>query len=87
LGGCIEDRNSAEFIEVPVTLSGRSITLVLLSPEHEDGLREAAADGALWNIRMTSVPKTEYTRQYIEDVLTMHQAGNRLAFAMLGTAT
>jgi N-acetyltransferase len=74
------------FVE-PITLSGRGITLVPLAPEHEAGLREAAADGALWNIRVTSVPKPAHTRQYIEDALTMHQAGNRLAFAVLDTAT
>ena len=74
------------FVE-PITLSGRGITLVPLALEHEVGLREAAADGALWNIRVTSVPKPEHTRQYIEDALTMHQAGNRLTFAVLDTAT
>jgi N-acetyltransferase len=74
------------FVE-PITLSGRGITLVPLKLEHEAGLREAAADGALWNIRVTSVPKPEHTRKYIEDALTMNQAGNRLAFAVLDTVT
>ena len=77
---------SPAFVE-PVTLSGRGITLVPLALEHEDGLRAAAADGELWNIRVTSVPEPQQTRQYIEDALAMRDAGNRLAFAVLDSAT
>lgn len=74
------------FIE-PITLSARGISLVPLALEHEPGLRAAAADGALWNIRVTSVPEPENTRQYIEDALAMREAGNRFAFAVVETAT
>ena len=70
------------FVE-PVTLSGRGLTLVPLALAHEAGLRAAAADGELWNIRVTSVPEPEQTRQYIEDALAMRAAGNRFAFAVL----
>jgi N-acetyltransferase len=69
------------FVE-PVTLSDRDITLVPLSLDHEAGLRIAAADGELWNIRVTSVPEPENTRKYIEDALAMREAGNRFAFAV-----
>ena len=69
------------FVE-PVTLNARGITLVPLSLDHETGLRTAAADGELWNIRVTSVPEPEHTRKYIEDALAMHEAGNRFAFAV-----
>ena len=69
------------FVE-PVTLSGRGITLVPLSLEHETGLKAAAADGELWNLRITSVPEPEHTRKYIEDALAMREAGNRFAFAV-----
>ena len=74
------------FVE-PVTLSARGVTLVPLGLEHEDGLRAAAADGELWNIRVTSVPEPRETRRYIEDALAMRAAGNRLAFAVLDSAT
>ena len=74
------------FVE-PVTLTERGITLVPLSLDHEDGLRAAAADGELWNIRVTSVPEPENTRKYIEDALAMREAGNRFAFAVTETAT
>ena len=74
------------FVE-PVSLSARGITLLPLSLNHEDGLRAAAADGELWNIRVTSVPEPENTRKYIEDALAMREAGNRFAFAVTETAT
>jgi len=69
------------FVE-PITLTARGITLLPLALEHEDGLRAAAADGDLWNIRVTSVPEPEKTRSYIEDALAMREAGNRFAFAV-----
>ncbi len=70
------------FVE-PVTLSIRGVQLVPLALEHEPGLHAAAADGALWNIRVTSVPEPEAMRAYIESALAMRQAGNRLAFAVI----
>ena len=74
------------FVE-PVILNARGITLVPLSLDHEAGLRAAAADGELWNIRVTSVPEPEQTRKYVEDALLMRQAGNRFAFAVTDSAT
>lgn len=74
------------FIE-PVTLNLRGITLVPLTLNHEDGLRAAASDGALWNIRVTSVPEPDNTRKYIEDALAMRDTGNRFAFCVLDAAT
>ena len=70
------------FVE-PITLSARGVTLAPLALEHEAGLRAAAADGALWNIRVTSVPEPQDTRKYIEDALAMREAGNRFAFCVL----
>jgi RimJ/RimL family protein N-acetyltransferase len=67
----------------PVTLSTRGVDLVPLSLAHEEGLRAAAADGALWNIRVTSVPEPAQTRGYIETALSMRDAGNRFAFAVI----
>jgi N-acetyltransferase len=70
-----------------VTLSARGVKLVPLELVHENGLREAAADGALWNIRVTSVPEPTQTRKYIEDALTMREAGHRFAFAVTEEST
>ncbi len=74
------------FVE-PITLSSRGVTLVPLALEHEAGLQAAAADGALWNIRVTSVPEPQDTRKYIEDALAMREAGNRFAFCVLDEAS
>ncbi|QTN27444.1 GNAT family N-acetyltransferase [Rhodoferax sp. AJA081-3] len=74
------------FVE-PVTLSARGVDLVPLTLAHEEGLRAAAADGALWTIRVTSVPEPEQTRSYIDNALSQREAGNRFAFAVLESAT
>ena len=74
------------FVE-PTQLEARRIRLVPLSLDHEAGLKTAAADGELWNIRVTSVPEPDQTRKYIEDALAMREAGNRFAFAVLDAAT
>jgi RimJ/RimL family protein N-acetyltransferase len=74
------------FVE-PVTLEGHGLRVLPLALEHEAGLRAAAADGELWNIRVTSVPEPESTRQYIEDALAMRAAGNRFAFVVQDAAS
>ena len=74
------------FVE-PVTLSDRGVQLIPMSLEHEAGLRAAAADGELWNIRVTSVPEPEQTRKYIEDALAMREAGNRFPFVAIDSAS
>jgi RimJ/RimL family protein N-acetyltransferase len=74
------------FVE-PVTLADRGVELRPMALEHEAGLRAAAADGQLWNIRVTSVPEPEQTRKYIEDALAMREAGNRFPFVAVEAAT
>jgi N-acetyltransferase len=71
----------------PVTLSDRGVELVPMALHHEEGLRVAAADGALWNLRITSVPEPENTRKYIEDALAMREAGNRFPFVVRDEAS
>ena len=74
------------FVE-PITLADRGVELHPMGLEHEAGLRAAAADGELWNIRVTSVPEPEQTRKYIEDALAMREAGNRFPFVAVEAAT
>jgi len=74
------------FVE-PVTLRGHGLRLEPLALAHEAGLAAAAADGALWRIRVTSVPEPQETRAYIETALQMREAGSRLAFAVLDDAS
>ena len=74
------------FVE-PVTLADRGVELRPMTLEHEAGLRAAAADGELWNIRVTSVPEPEQTRKYIEDALALREAGSRFPFVAVEAAT
>ena len=71
------------FVE-PVTLTARGVKLVPLAFEHEAGLKAAAADGELWNLRVTSVPEPHETRGYIETALS---TANRFAFAVTDAAS
>jgi len=71
----------------PITLSARGIELRPLTLEDEPALRSAAADGELWNIRVTSVPEPEKTRQYIEDALAMREAGHRFPFVVIESSS
>jgi len=74
------------FVE-PVTLSAHGVKLVPLSLDHEVGLRAAAADGELWNLRFTSVPTPQQTRDYIDMALKSREEGHRLAFAVIKEAS
>jgi RimJ/RimL family protein N-acetyltransferase len=64
----------------PVTLEFNGVRLEPLAPHHEDGLRAAAQDGELWNLRVTSVPAPHETAQYIRTAI---DAPDRLAFAVI----
>jgi len=74
------------FVE-PVILSAHGVKLVPLSLDHEVGLRAAAADGELWNLRFTSVPTPQQTRDYIDMALKSREEGHRLAFAVIKEAS
>lgn len=68
----------------PVTLAFNGVRLEPLAPRHADGLHAAAADGALWTLRVTSVPAPQETEQYIRTAL---ETSNRVAFAVLDAAS
>lgn len=71
----------------PTTLAAHGVKLVPLGVEHEAGLGAAAADGELWNIRVTSVPAPDETRSYIDSALEARERGDRFAFAVIEEAT
>lgn len=68
---------------MPITLDDGRLRLEPLTMLHLDGLCDAAADGALWNLRFTSVPSPFETAAYIEGALRQQQDGSRLAFAVV----
>jgi N-acetyltransferase len=67
----------------PITLADERVRLEPLALAHLEGLKRAAADGALWTIRVTSVPEPDDTRGYIERALQGFAEGHRLAFAVI----
>ena len=71
----------------PVVLEGRGIRLEPLSYDHRDGLTSAAADGELWNLWFTSVPKPDATHTYIADALKGQEAGTMLPWAVRDLTT
>jgi N-acetyltransferase len=64
----------------PLTLEFNGVRLEPLRMAHADGLRAAAQDGELWNLRITSVPEAHKVEQYIGAALEMR---DRLAFAVI----
>ena len=66
----------------PVTLSGNGVSLIPLEPQHADALRDAARDGELWTLRVTSVPEPGAEGVYIETALRGQTDGHMLPFAV-----
>lgn len=64
----------------PLTLDFNGVRLEPLHLDHVDGLRAAAADGQLWNIRVTSVPEPHRTQAYVHAAFEMP---DRVAFAVV----
>ena len=54
-----------------------------LGAEHRDVLAEAAADGELWELWYTSVPRPEETESYIAAALDGQLAGHMLPWVVL----
>jgi RimJ/RimL family protein N-acetyltransferase len=68
----------------PVTLEFNGVRLEPLGMHHLDGLRAAAGDGELWNLRVTSVPEPQDTETYIRTAL---ETAHRVAFAVVDAST
>ena len=69
----------------PVTLSGAHARLEPLSMEHAAALAEAVADGELWNLWYTFVPRPERVEAEIERRLALQSAGSMLPFTVFDT--
>lgn len=66
----------------PVTFENTCVGLEPLTLDHVVGLERAAADGALWNLRVTYVPRPGAMRAYVEKALAMQAMGASLPFAV-----
>jgi RimJ/RimL family protein N-acetyltransferase len=71
----------------PVTLAGHGVRLEPLTPAHAPGIAAAAADGALWELWYTSVPRPEEAAPYVAAALDGLEAGHMLPWAVVDTAT
>lgn len=68
----------------PVTLRGEGVTLEPLARHHAEALAEAAADGALWQLWYTSVPRPDPAdaARYVEQALAGQGAGHMLPWVV-----
>ncbi|HEY5896031.1 MAG TPA: GNAT family protein [Burkholderiales bacterium] len=71
----------------PVNLEGHGVRLEPMEAKHVAGLREAAADGKLWELWFTSVPEPEQTENYIAQALAGRDAGHMLPFVVREAAS
>ena len=71
----------------PVELHGEHVSLVPLTMEHYAQLREALADGELWNLWYTSIPRPENLAAEIERRLGLQVKGEMVPFAVMDKRT
>lgn len=66
-----------------LTLSGNTIRLRVLEPADAPALIDAAADGELWNLRVTVVPGPSTIGQYISSALRGYEEGHVIPFVII----
>lgn len=66
----------------PIALEGHGVRLEPIGRDHEEGLRAAALDGALWELRYTYVPEPTRVADYIDAALDGQRAGHMLPWAV-----
>jgi len=66
----------------PAVLEGHGVRLEPMTHKHHDGIAAAAADGKLWELWFTAVPKPEETRSYIDYALAGQEAGHMLPWVV-----
>ncbi|MCD6733296.1 MAG: GNAT family N-acetyltransferase [Burkholderiaceae bacterium] len=66
----------------PVTLAGEHATLEPLAEAHDGDLAAACADGRLWELWYTTVPRPEAMQAEIARRLSLQRAGTMLPFVV-----
>jgi RimJ/RimL family protein N-acetyltransferase len=66
----------------PCVLSRGKVQLEPLQLEHVPAVEQAAQDGALWRLRVTSVPEPGQTAAYVEAALKGQRDGHMLPFVV-----
>jgi len=67
----------------PPTLVGKQIELRPLQPEHREAMLSAAADGELWNLKVTAVPSASMIDSYIATAVAGRDVGSMLPFVIV----
>lgn len=71
----------------PITLASERLRLEPLARSHVDALEAAAADGELWNLRITPVPAPGDMAAYVDTALQGQTDGHMLPFVVRDTAS
>ncbi len=79
-----------KFVE-PVTLEGRHVRLEPMARERSDviaaALGAAAADGNMWESKVTTIPRPEAARAYVDQALAELDAGLSMPFNTIDRAS
>jgi RimJ/RimL family protein N-acetyltransferase len=80
--------DAAGFAVEKVTLQGHRVRLEPLDEaRHREGLAAAIADGELWKIAVTTVPRPQDLAEFFADAEAAFAAGRELAFATIDAET
>jgi RimJ/RimL family protein N-acetyltransferase len=71
----------------PIELVGARVRLEPLRATHADALAEALADGELWNLRVTTLPRPEALPGYLADAEAARLEGRELPFVTIDRAS
>ncbi|WP_196062984.1 MULTISPECIES: GNAT family N-acetyltransferase [unclassified Serratia (in: enterobacteria)] len=71
----------------PPTLVGTQIELRPLQPQHREAMLSAAADGELWNLKVTAVPSASTIDSYIATAVAGRDVGSMLPFVIVQQAS
>ena len=78
--------NSESLHQSTPVLSGSVVELRPMRKDHDRALVEAAADGELWNLKVTVVPGAETIQAYIARALEGERAGTVMPFVIVDRA-
>ena len=70
-----------------IELIGQKVKLIPLKVSYANDLVDAASDGQLWNLKVTSVPSKDTVKNYLEFALKEQEAGRSLPFVVLDNVT
>lgn len=65
-----------------LSLTGKFVSLEPLQASHAKALVEAAADGELWHLTVSTVPNESTVAEYIRTALTAKEAGTEFPFVV-----